>query len=104
MICAHCGKREATEKIPHIEDAIAGSNAKTGHYYQDWCDRCAEGLRKKVASSPQLKYVREQRAAGVPFEVIQQELVRRFDERWRKRGSIARALLALMYKWRRPTI
>jgi len=84
VICAKCGKREATEKMLHIVDAIAGTSAQTGQYYEDWCHRCVEKLQKTTASHPHTKFVLQQRAAGVPFEVIQQELHRRFEERWRK--------------------
>jgi hypothetical protein len=84
VICAKCGRREATEKMLHIVDAIAGSSAPTGQYYEDWCHRCAEKLRKKAASNPDAKFVQQQRAAGVPFDVIEKELQKRFEERWRK--------------------
>lgn len=91
MICMKCGKREATEQILTIHDTlvVAGSpnagNARSEHRYEDWCHKCAERLRKRVASQPEVKFVQQQRAAGVPFDVIQKELERRFSERLRPR-------------------
>jgi hypothetical protein len=97
MVCVKCGKREATEQILTIHDTVAvgGSPAlhaaTSAHIYEDWCHKCAEKLRRKAASRWEFKYVQQQRAAGVPFEIIQKELARKIEERWRKPWWLALA-------------
>jgi hypothetical protein len=95
VICARCGKREATERMLHdtiVVDRPPVSHAATDeHTYEEWCHKCAENLRRKVASRWEFKYVQQQRAAGVPFDVIQKELARKVEERWSKRSWVVLA-------------